>query len=338
MIRDARVLDPEFVPRDIVHRDAEVNALSNALDPITEGEHGKTTFLFGPSGTGKTCIARYTVEQLREAVIDITTQYINCWQNYSRFRVLYEILSAIGRTVDIHRQSTPADLLLERIQNHDGSPYVIVLDEVDQLEDKDVLYDLYMTRGISIVMIANREEDLFAQLDERLVSRLHASRRIRFERYGMDDLVAILQARVDRGLTPDAIDDEDLRFIADAAAGDARIAIATLREAARTADRDGLTHIPSETVREALPNARETLQQKSLDRLKPHQRTLYEIIEECGEIDPGELYGQYQERTSSPKSKRTIRKYLQKLAAYDLIVAEGEKRGRTYRLSGSVER
>ena len=142
MIRDARVLDPEFVPGEVVHRDSEVNALSNALDPVTTGEPAETAFLFGPSGTGKTCLARYTVEQLREAVIDIRTQYVNCWQNYSRYRVLYRILEGLDRTIDIHRQSTPTDVLLERVQDYDGPPYVVVLDEVDQLEENGVLNDL----------------------------------------------------------------------------------------------------------------------------------------------------------------------------------------------------
>lgn len=43
MIRDARVLQPEFVPGDIVHRTSEVNGLSAALNPVTRGEQGEIT-------------------------------------------------------------------------------------------------------------------------------------------------------------------------------------------------------------------------------------------------------------------------------------------------------
>nr|WP_303647863.1 AAA family ATPase [Haloarchaeobius amylolyticus] len=120
-----------------------MNHLSNALRPIMDGQSGETALLYGPSGAGKTCIAQYTVEKLRENVLDINTQYVNCWQDYSRYRVLYRILEGINQTVDIQRQSTPKDELSTRLRDYEGPQYVIILDEVDQLQDSKVLYDLY---------------------------------------------------------------------------------------------------------------------------------------------------------------------------------------------------
>jgi len=172
MITDARVLQPEFVPSDVVHRDAEVNYLSSALKPLTDGNPAEPAFLSGPPGTGKTCIAQHTLEKLRENVININTQYVNCWEDYSRFKTLYRILDGIDKTLDIHRQSTPTDELFERLQAYDGPPYVVILDEADQLEDKNVLYDLYRTPRLTMVLIANHEEEFFSQLNSRLISRL----------------------------------------------------------------------------------------------------------------------------------------------------------------------
>ena len=57
MIKDARVLQ-QFIPREVQHRHAEVNYLSSVLDPITQGQRADTALLHGPSGAGKTCIAR----------------------------------------------------------------------------------------------------------------------------------------------------------------------------------------------------------------------------------------------------------------------------------------
>jgi orc1/cdc6 family replication initiation protein len=330
MITDARVLQPEFIPKEVVHRDAEVNHLSGAFDPVTRGEPAETAMLFGPSGVGKTCIAKFTLDRLRETVLDVNHQYINCWQNYTRFRVLYRILEGVGRTVDVHRQSTPKDELLERVHEYDGPPYVVVLDEVDQLQDKRLLYDLYRTRGISMVLVANRETELFSQLDDRLTSRLHGSTRIHFDKYGLDELVSILADRIRWGLSEGVVGTDQLGRIADAAAGDARVAISILRNAARQAEREGASRISHAAVTAAIPEARAELRQKSVEQLTPDQQTLYDVVVEAGEITPGELYERYERRVDDPKTKRTVRNYLSKLAQYNLVRAEGERRGRTY--------
>jgi len=69
MITDARVFQDEFVPSDVVPRDGEINYLSSTLRPITDGGPIEPVRMFGPSGTGKTCLAQSTVKQLREEVI-----------------------------------------------------------------------------------------------------------------------------------------------------------------------------------------------------------------------------------------------------------------------------
>jgi Cdc6-like AAA superfamily ATPase len=82
------------------------------------------------------------------------------------------VLEGIDRTVDIHRQSTPKGVLLDRIRDYNGPPYVVILDEVDQLEDKSLLYDLYRIRNLTMILIANQEEELFSEIGNRLTSRL----------------------------------------------------------------------------------------------------------------------------------------------------------------------
>lgn len=136
MIRDARVLRSAFVPSEVIHRDGEVNHHASVLDPITQGEPADPVLLTGPSGAGKTCLARFVTDKLQQETLDVTVQYVNCWQAYSPFRTIYHILDGLGKTLNIHRQSTPKDELVARLREYDGAPCVVILDEVDQLEDK----------------------------------------------------------------------------------------------------------------------------------------------------------------------------------------------------------
>jgi Cdc6-like AAA superfamily ATPase len=331
VITDARVLRAGFVPREVEHRDAEVTHLTEILAPLTDGDPADTTLLVGPSGVGKTCLANYTAQKLRQEVLDVEYQYVNCWQNFSEFRAVYRILEGLGKTVDVHRQSTPRDELFERLRRYDGPPCVVILDEADQLADKRLLYHLHELPQFSMLLIANREKDLFAGADERLTSRLTGCRRVRFDRYGTDELVSIMAARAESGLEPGAVDREQLATIADAAAGDARVALSVLRTAARQAHRNYEAEITDEVIAAAMPAARAERHRKDVDTLTPHQRTLYEIVEERGEVAPGELYEAYRSRVDDPKTDRTVRNYLSKMDQYDVIRAAGTSRDRVYR-------
>jgi Cdc6-like AAA superfamily ATPase len=126
MIHDARVLRTGFVPQEVEHRDAEVNHLSSVLESITSEEPADTAIVTGTIGTGKTYIPQFVTERLREEVLDIEATNVNCWRNYSRFQALYQILDDLGATIDIHRQSTPHDELIDRLQQHDGPRTVVI--------------------------------------------------------------------------------------------------------------------------------------------------------------------------------------------------------------------
>ncbi|MFB6115544.1 MAG: Cdc6/Cdc18 family protein [Candidatus Nanohalobium sp.] len=331
IVQDARVLRDDFIPQEVVHRDSEVQELSRSLEPLVEGEQARNVLLYGPPGTGKTCISRYVMNQLEEELLDFNYMYINCWENYNRFKVLYKALEGIGKTLQVHRQSTPTDELYSKLKDYDKSPYVLILDEVDQLEDEKVLYDLQGLENVHIVMIANTEESVFYNMDDRVRSRLIDSKRIQFKAYTSDQLQDILMDRAEWGLDSSAIDSSRIKKIALSSEGDARIAIGVLRSAARMAEEQESREINREMIQEAVPEAKDNNRKKNEEKLNEHQEKLYEIINEEGEIQPGDLYEKYRGETEDPKSDRMLRKYLQKMDHYNLINSEGEGRWRKYR-------
>lgn len=328
MIRDARVLQDDHLPREIVHRHAEMNQLAGALEPVVEGDRPQHALLTGPSGAGKTCIARATLDRLQEQVLDVHTAHVDCWLHTNEFRILYKLLEGVGSTYDLHR-STPRDELLERLEAVD-KPYLMILDEADQIADPGLLRQLYGIPQVTMILVANHERDLFDPLDDRLASRLRSSEHVTFDKYSDEELVRILSDRVEWGLTEDAVTDAQLARIAEAACGNARDAISILRSAARRAERADVGRIRDADLEAAIPEARVELRQKSLDRLTRDQLAIYEILRTDGPLMPKEIRKRYAERRDDPKSERTVRKYLRKLEQYNLIESEGRGPSRIY--------
>lgn len=330
MITDARVLREEFVPGDVVHRDAEVNALSRVLEPIADGEDARPALITGPSGVGKTTITKFVAGRLKENVLDIESVHVNCWQSYTRFGAIYAILEGLGRTLDVHRRSTPHDELLERLRSYEGPPVVVTLDEVDQLDDARLVYDLYQLDDFSFVLVTNDEAQLLANLDERVRSRLQTAETIHFDRYHVDELTDIVAARAAHGLEPGAITTEQLRWVADVAAGDARVGLSILRSAARRADRENAELITDGHVEAAIPEGRQEVRSRSLDALRPEQRLVYDLVVDHGQISPKDLYEVYTDRVDEPRTKRTVRSWLNKLKQYNLVESHGSGPTRVY--------
>ena len=332
MIVDARALDVEAVPSEILRRNNELNALSSGLEPLLDGYRGDHAMVVGPPGSGKTACARYAVGQLRRSLVDVRTQYIDCWQHSSRFATLLKLVEGIGQSMDVQQHSTPHDELLRRIRDADGRPYVVILDEADQLDCReDILYELTRLQHVYAILICNRERDLLDGLDRRVVSRLSGCQRIEFDSYSRDVLVEILQRRAEIALERGSLEAGVLEEIAEVAAGDARVAIRTLAEAAKHADQDGGV-IRSEDVEQASVAARDSVMQAAISKLTRHQRVIYEVMRD-GDRDEwsmGQLHKRYAEEVEDPKTRKTVSKYLKKMAGYEIVVIDGEKRGRRY--------
>ncbi|KOX92810.1 orc1/cdc6 family replication initiation protein [Haloarcula rubripromontorii] len=328
MITDARALRPEYVPRDLHHRDGQINHLSSILAPSAL-DRTEDICLFGPSGVGKTTIAKFVLGQLEREMLDLRWGYVNCMRDNSASAVLHEFAREVGIGADLRREGTSRSVVIDRLRDRDEQ-FIAVLDEVAVL-DEETLLALYEVPNVSLICITIKEDQWMTSLGQAATSRMHSAATVRLDKYTHAELVDILDARVAHGLVPSRVADDAVEYIADLAAGDARDGIALLRRAAVHVEDNEMRELTTEVVDAIVEDAQREVKQRKIRTLGTHQRLLFRIIDEAGEIDAGTLHARYEERSNSPKAGPTRRGYLRSLKQYELIEDKGNGRGKSYR-------
>ncbi len=330
MITDARALEHQFVPQDLKHRDGQVDALATALEPITGGTAGEHTLVVGPSGSGKTTLAKYVARKL-ERREGVDWGYVNCQSDPSPTAALHQLVKTVG--VDVRPpEGTSRGYYLDRLAETDGQ-LVAIVDEVNVIADPGLLSALYETAGVTIVGVCIDDDDLLANADLHpgTRSRLRSMYRLSLDPYTHEELLDILAYRVEHGLDPSRVTGDALDAIADAAAGNARLAITHLRRAARTVHGNG-EELTAAVVEEVADDARAAVHDIHVRSLGTHQRALYSIIRDAERIRAGDLHETYEQRVQNPRGRSMRRRYLDSLERYGLVTQSGSGRGTTYRI------
>jgi len=326
IIRNESVLLETFIPRRLFHRDGQLEALASCLRPVVKGRRPRNAFLYGPTGTGKTAMCRYVFRELSKYTGMAKPIYVNCWKNPTAHSILCELVASLRQFV--HRREPVKELLLRfEAELKEGRIVIVALDEIDQLRDQRILYDL-LRNGCGLVCIANDEKALM-NLDPRIRSSLQLEE-IAFPAYKDWELFDILWDRAKLALMPDTIERRQVRMIASFSNGDARVGLEIMRRAALLAEDEGKERIEDEHIKRAWEQARFLRKDRLLEKLNEHEKLLYRLVEDYGEIASGELYKAYRSRVESPVTERAYRKYMEHLAKLGLVKAKGEGRWRKY--------
>jgi cell division control protein 6 len=341
IIANPEALEENYVPPELPCREAQKKELAFCLSPLQRGLKPFDCLCHGKSGTGKTALVKYVLNQVNENT-NALAFYVNCWENKTLNLILNRLIEQAGIILSETGYSAKLERLKLKLKNR---ACVIALDEVDRLEDKALNDILYMLKGlgkVGLVCISNTRK-YFLSLDPRVSSRLSFNS-ISFPPYSNEELLTILRHRIIdcRALYPNSYSREVLEEIADLACGDARMAIQTLRNSAIIAEKADRTRITLEDVGKAYEEIKEIKKKYMLEKLGEHYKLIYEIVRSSPGITSRELIKIYRNecknRSLNPKSHRALNNYLNELMALGYIEQErASVKGNVRKFSTFVE-
>jgi Cdc6-like AAA superfamily ATPase len=321
VIRNPDALAEDFLPSRMFARDGQMQQMARCLEPLSDGRTPRNMLLYGPPGTGKTCMSRHVLAQLSEQA-SFSGVYVNCWNFETRFKILFTILQKIGADPSKHRVGTPIDEIIESLaRKASARRVVVILDEADRIADERAVYDL-ISVGAGVMLVANDETAMY-KWDQRIRSRLASAERVHFPKYRPDELEGILKDRAEWALVPGSISMKDMIRIAEAANGDARAAIAGLRQAAEKAEAAGRPRIAP-----AMSDVSGAKNRKA--DINDYQKAAVEILRKRPGLSGGELLEAINAKADEPLPERTFRKQMEELVRLGLVSSGGEGRWRRY--------
>lgn len=336
IIRHEELLLPDYLPDELLFREAELQALADAMKPLARHSAPTNLFVHGPSGCGKTASVKYILRQLSEYSPAVLPVYVNCWENSTQLSVYNRIVEEMR--LPLPRRGLATDEVFSRITQYIRNykkPVLVVFDDMDGLQSEELLYVLSRAneKGVlfGITGIAN-DRMLLARLDTRIRGSLRFSE-LEFRPYDDSQLVRILRTRAEQALAPGSYDERLLMKVARSSEdGSARMALEVLWKAAKHADRSGRAKIMLQDVEDvlALGPAFKLPELKLCDE----ELVILELLK-GGDMESSALYDRFLEKI--PKTKRQIRNYLELMEKKGLIESaelegDGMLRPRVFRL------
>lgn len=355
IFNDKNILQSNYTPENIPHRDIEVEQIAKILAPALKINKPSNLFIYGKTGTGKTLSVIHTTNKIQKIANEIQTPikiiYINCKLKKiadTEYRLVAQLVREFGR--EIAATGLPTDEVYRyffKLIDNKKQIIILILDEIDQLVKKtgdEILYNLTRINSelkdaqISIIGISN--DLVFTDnMDPRIKSSLSEEEMI-FKPYNAVQIQDILHQRAEKAFKSNAISPGVIAKCAAYAArehGDARRALELLRIAGEIAEREGLEKVEIKHLDEA----EEKLEKDRIADIvssqpKQFQAVLYSVIllgsKNTKICETGELYNTYRKicinTNMRPLTQRRVSDVVSELDMLGIVNARTISKGR----------
>lgn len=334
IFKNEEILNPEFLPDILPHRENQIKILADNLLPLSRSRIPQNTFIFGLPGIGKTHVVKYVFRQFEEYSEKVKTVYINCWDYKTSHSILSKIALELG--VFVQRRGVGKDEVLEKLIEackKMNKGIAVCLDEVDQLifKDKEALYDFlrinqYIKNPFGLIFISNNP-NVFIKLEPRIKSSLDIDE-LEFKPYSLEEMKRILLERLKNAFFH--FEDGVAILTANHAVkkgGDVRVGLQVLVKAGKIAENNNEDKLRVDHVKEVLKEVNKIKPEILKKRISENEKIIVDLVKTRERWTSGDLYSEYGKIKENPVSERFFRDLLKHLAEVKLIKMVEVKRG-----------
>ena len=366
VFKDEAKLDINFIPSRLPHREKEHRLLMEFFDFLLRFPErmSQRVIITGDVGTGKTALAqRFGADitlEANKAGVKLRYVHVNCREYRGKLLLILQHAIAVFHPTFPKRGYSAEEVLSTLLQSLDeeNAHLILTLDEFDTLIEREGSEAVYkLTRLQEMRPGKPQRISLICILrDLKATERLDASARstlqrnvISLEKYSREQLVDILNDRVQLAFQPSAVSEDVTSLVAELASsenGNARFAIELLWRAGKYADADDLGEVSPECLRKAVSSIIPTLRKSELASLGLHEKLFLlgaaRVFKENQKAyaSLAEIERAYavvcEEFDEQPRSHTQLWKHAQFLSALGILkteVASTGTRGRSTRVS-----
>ncbi len=350
------VLQSNFVPETINHREEQLNQIAKILAPALKQDKPSNLFIYGKTGTGKTLTIKYLINEMSSVAeknnVLIKFIYINCKLKKSadtEYRLIAQLAREFGKAIP--STGLPTDEVYKiffEVLGKEKQIVLLFLDEIDQLVKKtgdEILYNLTRInselRNTQVTLVGISNDLLFTDyLDPRVKSSL-SEEELLFPPYNALQIQDILRQRAALAFKQNALEQGVVEKCSAYAArehGDARRALELLRVAGELAERNSKESINLACIDEAEEKIeRDRIEDIIKTQPKQFQAVMFSIFlvrqnSERSTIYTGEVYELYKEICAKsnlrPLTQRRVTDILAELDMLGVVNAKVISKGR----------